>query len=81
MEIHGQILNGVVVPESALSLPEGTHVTITISMKEQATSNMSPEEQARYLKALEHLDAVASENPSDTFGGADHDQALYGDRA
>ncbi len=81
MEIHGQIQNGVVVPEGALSLPDGTRVTITVKMKKYAVSNMSPEEQARYLEALEQLDDVASENPDDAFGGADHDQALYGDRA
>jgi len=82
MVIHGQILNGAVVPEGELSLPEGTKVTILVRAETPPINGaMPPNKQARYLDALAKIDAVANENPSDNFSGADHDQALYGDNA
>jgi len=80
MVIHGQILNGVVVPVGELSLPEGTFVTITVNPEVSVTtSTRSPKEQACYLEALAKIDTVTNENPGDSFQGTDHDQALYGE--
>jgi hypothetical protein len=69
----------VIVPHDAVSLPDGTAVTITVEAKLQGSSDaMSEEAQRRYLAALARIDAVANENPGDDFSGADHDRELYG---
>jgi len=87
MVIHGQIQNGIVVPEGVIPLPDGTKVTITVNAEAQAARAqaasviMSPERQIRYADALQQIDAVASENPDDSLSGKNHDQALYGDEA
>lgn len=82
MEIQGHYENGVVVPHDGLSLPNGPQVTIVQQAVEQkGTVLMTAEERKRYLEALNRIDAVPDENPGDTFSGADHDQALYGNGA
>jgi hypothetical protein len=80
MEIQGHIQNGVAVPDGGLSLPEGAKVVILIPSAETGGEIMSAEAKTRYLDALARIDAVANENPGDNFSGADHDQALYGNR-
>ena len=81
MEIHGHFEHGVIVPHDALSLPEGTDVTIIVPPTSPASSNeMSAEARAQYLAALSQIDAVPNENPGDDFCGADHDRILYADR-
>lgn len=77
----GHIENGVVVPHDNIPLPDGTEVTITVRAESQpGGETMSDDARKRYLAALERVDAVANENPGDTFYGADHDRALYGER-
>jgi predicted DNA-binding antitoxin AbrB/MazE fold protein len=79
MEIQGHYQNGMIVPNSHLSLPEGTEVTIVV--REAAPRNrtfMTEEERRRFLAALAEIDAVPNENPGDTFSGRDHDKVLYG---
>jgi hypothetical protein len=80
MVVQGHIQNGVVVPGQDLSLPDGTEVTILVPLNPPtANGSMSPEQRAKYLAALKRIDAISDENPGDTFSGADHDQALYGE--
>jgi hypothetical protein len=79
MVIPGHIQNGMIVPDGAFSLPEGTEVSIVVRSGPVADGNaMSAEERRRYLDALARIDSVPNENPGDTFSGADHDHALYG---
>ena len=80
MVLHGHIKNGMIVPDGNIFLPDGTEVTITVHTYPQtADDEMSEQERKRYLGALARIDAVANENPGDTFRGADHDRVLYGD--
>ncbi len=87
MVIQGHIQNGVVIPGETLALPNGTEVTILVRTNSNAAKApaangcMDYEKRARYLSALEKIDAVPNENPGDSFSGADHDQALYGNEA
>ncbi len=79
MVIQGHIQNGVVVPTDALTLPNGTEVTIMVPGSFPAPpGTMSDEQKSRYHKALAKIDSVPNENPGDSFSGVDHDQALYG---
>jgi hypothetical protein len=79
MEIQGHFQNGMIVPHDGVSLPDGAEVTITVrSASQRSGDTMSGEEQKHYLAALAKLDAVANENPGDTFSGTDHDRELYG---
>lgn len=78
MEIHGYFAQGVIIPHDALSLPDGTEVTIIVPASSPASSNeMSADARAQYLAALARLDATPNENPGDNFSGADHDRILY----
>ncbi len=80
MVVHGHIQNGTVVAEGVLSLPDGTKVTITVCpASPRDGETMSTDKRSRYLAAFAQIDAVANENPGDSFSGSDHDQALYGD--
>jgi hypothetical protein len=80
MVIHGHIENGIVIPHDAIPLPDGAEVTISVRTSAEASAiGMSDEERNRYLAGLARIDAVANENPGDTFRGADHDRVLYGD--
>jgi hypothetical protein len=79
MEIQGHFKNGLIVPHDAISLPDGTVVTIMVGAALKARSEtMSEEAHKRYLAALARIDAAANENPGDDFSGADHDRELYG---
>lgn len=79
MVVQGHIQDGIVVPDTALSLPDGTHVTIVVPSEASAADRtMSVEQKTRYLDALAKIDGVPNENPGDDFSGADHDRALYG---
>lgn len=62
-------------------VPDGAEVIIVIPSHSAPNGEvMSASEEARYRDALARIDAIADENPGDAFSGADHDQALYGDR-
>ena len=86
MIIHGHIANGQIVPHSSIALPDGAAVTIVVR-DERAHGDsrlcdpMSSEHRSKYLAALARIDSVANENPGDSFRGADHDLALYGDQS
>jgi hypothetical protein len=79
MVVQGHIQNGLVVPHGNISAPNGTEVTITVHDSRPAADTMSDEEQMQYLATLATIDSAANENPGDSFRGADHDRALYGD--
>jgi predicted DNA-binding antitoxin AbrB/MazE fold protein len=82
MEIQGHYHNGIIIPHQDIPLPDGTEVIITVRDKSRDVSKaMTEEERRRYLAALARIDALPDENPGDTFSGADHDQALYGEDA
>lgn len=80
MVLHGHFENGMVIPDGNISLPDGTEVTITVrTCPLTGDDAMSEQERKGFLGALARIDAVADENPGDTFRGADHDRVLYGD--
>jgi hypothetical protein len=81
MEIQGHYQNGLIVPNDGTALPDGTEVTIKVTVPSHpATTNSEMTEQQRqhYLAALARIDAVPNESPGDAFSGADHDRILYG---
>jgi predicted DNA-binding antitoxin AbrB/MazE fold protein len=80
MVIRGRIEKGVVVLEEDVSLSEGTEVSLVVRADgDSGGGMMSAHECKRYRDALERIDALADENPGDTFSGADHDRVLYGE--
>jgi uncharacterized membrane protein len=80
MVIRGRVQNGVVVLEDAVSVPEGTEVTVVVGTAPEAAGDSMTEENRRRLReALRRIESLPNENPGDTFSGADHDRALYGD--
>jgi hypothetical protein len=82
MVIHGHVENGIVIPHDSIPLPEGAEVTIMVHGEPAASKDgMTEHQQQRYLALLARIDAVANEDPGDSFRGADHDRVLYGDRS
>ncbi len=80
MVIRGRIQNGVVVLEADASLLEGTEVTVVVpAAPETPGDRMSEQERRRILEIMDRIAALPDENPGDTFSGADHDKALYGE--
>jgi predicted DNA-binding antitoxin AbrB/MazE fold protein len=80
MEILGHYQNGMIIPNDAISLPEGTEVTIIVRNGSTPIEKQSEQDRQRYMAALARIDSVPNENPGDAFSGADHDQVLYGSR-
>jgi hypothetical protein len=79
MVIRGRIQNGVVVLEDAVSVPEGTEVTVVVGTAPEVAGDPMTDQQCRRLReALRRIESLPNENPGDTFSGADHDVALYG---
>jgi hypothetical protein len=80
MVIRGRIHNGVIALENELSLPEGTSVTVLVPT-ELATGgqSLSEEERRRIRDIMDRIASLPDENPGDSFSGADHDHALYGE--
>lgn len=80
MQINGHYENGMIVPHDPVSLPNGTEVTIIVNEAlGQSAPKMSAKDRDRYQAALARIDALQSENPGDSFSGADHNRVLYGD--
>jgi hypothetical protein len=80
MVIRGLVQNGVVVLENDVSLPEGTEVTVVVrAASEPVGDRMSEQERRRIREVMDRITALPDENPGDTFSGADHDKALYGE--
>lgn len=78
MVIHGRVEKGLIVPETGISLPDGTEVTIIVRPPAGSeAARMLPDEHARYLAGLASIDALPNESPGDRFRGADHDAAIY----
>jgi hypothetical protein len=79
--IARRVQNGVVVLDDNVRLPDGTLVIVwpeTPFSTQSATQELPPEEQhRRLLEAINRIAALPLEGPSETFRGADHDQALY----
>jgi hypothetical protein len=80
MTIQGTIQGGLVVVSEAIQVPDGTPVTILVSGLGADADTVDTGDQLRRKAALAELLAMPSENPGDTFSGADHDQILYRDR-
>lgn len=80
MVIPGRVENGMVVLANDTKLPEGAEVMVSLCAPALGAGNiMLAEQRQRYLAALARIDAVADENPTDNFRGADHDNVLYGE--
>jgi hypothetical protein len=84
MTLHGTIENGVVVLDSRPDVPNGTPVTVVVEpsplLASAATIDRLTDDQLRQRRAiLDQITALPSENPGDTFSGADHDRVLYGE--
>ena len=80
MVIRGRVRNGVVVLEDDVCLPDGTEVSVVIrSFVDANAVEMTEEQQRRYREALDQVDSLPNENSGDSFCGADHDRALYGE--
>jgi len=74
MVIHGRVVNGVVVFEQGVTLPEGAKVTVVV--EGSRTAGRPGDEKRRVAEAFARIDALPDENPGDTFSGADHDNVL-----
>lgn len=82
MTVQGVVQNGVVVLEPGIQVPEGAVVSVYIRPQTSAPPHrdlMTPEEKRRFLAAMDAITSLPSENPGDTFSGADHDKVLYGE--
>jgi len=76
---QGRILNGVVVLDGGVSLPEGTPVEVVVNSPAPAhQERMTEEEHRRLMETMDRIANMPLENPDDTFSGADHDKVLYG---
>ena len=76
MTLHGKILNGVIVLEGGIQLPEGTEVAVFVP-RSIASHEVAPlAEQQRGKAALAELLALPDENPGDTFSGAEVENEL-----
>jgi hypothetical protein len=84
MTLHGTIQNGVVLFDSRPDLPDGTPVTVVVERAGPAKSvscvdRLTDDELQTRRAILDQITAIPSENPGDTFSGADHDRVLYGE--
>jgi hypothetical protein len=79
MVIRGRVQNGVVVLEEAVSVPEGTEVTVVVETPQASSDDALPEAERRRIREIvDRIAALPDENPGDNFSGADHDKVLYG---
>jgi hypothetical protein len=79
MVIRGRVQNGVVVLEEAVSVPEGTEVTVVVAAPQATSGDVLPEaERRRIQEIMDRIAALPDENPGDDFSGADHDKVPYG---
>jgi hypothetical protein len=79
MVIHGRVQGGVVVLENAVSLPEGTEVTVVVrAAPEPAGKTELDPERRRALEIMDRIAALPIEGENEPFSGADHDKVLYG---
>lgn len=82
MTFHGTVHNGVVVLDGNPALPDGTEVSVVVApaaVKPIQEGKMTEEKRRKLRAAMDELLALPNENPGDTFSGADHDKALYGE--
>jgi hypothetical protein len=84
MTLNGKIQNGAIVLDAATHLPEGTPVTVWLQPQDAKSAahpgeKMTAEEHRRILAIGNRIASLPDENPGDTFSGADHDKALYGE--
>jgi hypothetical protein len=79
MVIRGRVQDGVVVLENAVSLPEGTEVTVVVRAAPESVGKAELDPKRR--RALEIMDRIAAlpiEGENEPFSSTDHDKALYG---
>jgi hypothetical protein len=80
MVIPGRVHNGVIAIEGGVSLPEGLEVAVVVPAKLNAVADvLSNEERSRLQTIMDNVASLPNENPDETFSGADHDHALYGE--
>lgn len=81
MILHGSVQHGVIVLDEGGKLPEGTRVDVIPSGTSAPAGDngeLSPAEHRRVTELIDRIAALPIEGESDSFSGADHDQALYG---
>ena len=82
MTLQGVVHNGVVVLEPGIQVPEGAVVSVYVAPQVPTSIKpdlMTAEEKQRLLAIVNRISSLPSENPGDTFSGADHDKVLYGE--
>ena len=85
MTLRGIVQNGVVVLQPGANVPDGVEVSVHVGptiptfSHAPAADTITDEERRRVLAILDRIASLPDENPSDTFSGADHDRALYGE--
>jgi len=78
MIARGHVRNGVVELDEKSRLPEGTPVVVWPEPMAASQGNSPDETRRRFLEAVDRIASLPVEGPSESFRGADHDQALYG---
>ncbi len=79
MLIHGLIQNGVVVLQTAASVPEGAEVAVVVpAAPETAAKAAVDAERQRAIQIMDRIAALPIEGMNDPFNGAEHDKVLYG---
>ncbi|MGA2067401.1 MAG: hypothetical protein ABSG86_20690 [Thermoguttaceae bacterium] len=65
--------------EEAVSVPEGTEVTVVVATPQATSGDVLPEaERRRIQEIMDHIAALPLEGDQEPFSGADHDKVLYG---
>ena len=84
MVVRGRVVNGVVILEESVRLPEGAAVTVVLERDEQPKVSETAEEpfsdskRRRILEVMDRIAALPIEGKTDEFSARDHDKILYG---
>jgi hypothetical protein len=82
-DAKGRVINGVVVLDEGVSLPEGTvvHVISDAEVSSRDPRRMTADERRRVVDIVTRIAALPLEGCSEAFSGSDHDRVLYGPRS